>query len=1593
MKHLLTHLLTFALTLVVLHAQTRTVTRFEPKAGAFGTRITVETTPEMTAKILEKTFFKFGNNKRVYCNPMNDKDNHTATSCGWSVYGQHNKIISVPVPKGATSAQMEASLSVGSPLPEFMDLGFEFKAIDVTSISPNPADKGDVLTITGMEFPTGLPDPLPSGETLQNYIHTRYTSSDGDYAAIPPHCLGDTESINAEGTEATVTIPECAISGKMGVYVQPFIAGVSMPPRTPYASPGPGFPSFGGGGSGYYIFEYDLNLGVGDLTISSFSPTRARVGEVIQISGTGFSATTEDNKVTFGNAAAVAASSWSIVGDVETLTLSLPADATTGKIKVEAISQEVLSDTDFTRLDHTLTDFNPKSFFSGQEIIIEGTNFATGNGNRVCFIDPANSSQNKCVDATVNAGGTELRCRPHRDAPSTGKIEVHVGDVSVRFDTDYTYRQLPPFTFTGVSPSEAGVGDTITITGTGLYPSKIRYFVFPAARPISPSEPTIKFSGGLINTNSSSVSFPIIEINEDLTEIKARVTTEIIGAEARVKRLLLPKHECQPKACLNNYEGDPPPAEDWNNIYQNFTVKTHPELSVTSFSPLHTTRVGEEVTVIGTGFSRYGPAHYLNFGNPGLFDSNAHNGVGSVSGDKVDARANDAGTELKFRVPPRGWADDIAPGKLSILYRTLNLNKRVITLEDFSFIRAIPTVTDFNPKAGKADTEVTIDGSGFAALAEWNIVSFFYSADNIAGALVAAHWVNEDGTQIKARVLDRGATRVENKLAVRIIGNKSAVPANRTIETPFVYDPNYDPNAPVPPVVSSFSPTEGVVDTEVTITGVNFSATPSANDVRFGGVMAAAPTSASTTSLTVLVPSGAVTGRVSVAVGGQTGTSSTDFTVTVPAAPVVLSFSPIEGAVDTEVTITGENFSDVPSENDVRFGGVMAASPTSASTTSLTVRVPSGAVTGRVSVAVGGQTATSSTDFTVPGTTPAPALPVVSSFSPSEGEVDTEVTITGVNFSDVPSENDVRFGGVMAAAPTSASTTSLTVLVPSGAVTGSISVAVGGQTGTSSTDFTVTVPAPALPVVSSFSPTEGAVDTEVTITGVNFSATASENEVRFRDVMAAAPTSATTTSLTVRVPSGAVTGSISVTVGGQTATSSSDFTVLGTTPAPDSPVVSSFSPTEGAVDTEVTITGVNFSATASENEVRFGGVMAAAPTSASTTSLTVAVPDGARTGRISVIVGGQTATSSSDFTVTVPASDPPVVSSFSPSEGEVDTEVTITGVNFSDVPSENKVRFGGELAASPTSATTTSLVVLVPSGAVTGRISVAVGGQTGTSSTNFTVPDTTPAPDPPVISGFSPVRGAPGTSVKITGQNFSEVLTDNQVKFGGSAATTPTEATASSLTVKVPSGARTGRIFVIVGGQTGSSTINFTVSVGSISITNIRPVQAAVGDTITISGLGFSTTAQENKVIFHGVVLNVVDDVPTTAFEATAMSLKVEVPTGAKKGNISVRVNDQTAVSGQTFIVLAGVFSQPSLSEEIGVYPNPTSGELRFTNLSSTHTYVYKLYSIVGQQVARGVLKGDSIVKLEDAPLGQYILILRDDNGNEILRTRLLMLR
>jgi hypothetical protein len=414
--------------------------------------------------------------------------------------------------------------------------------------------------------------------------------------------------------------------------------------------------------------------------------------------------------------------------------------------------------------------------------------------------------------------------------------------------------------------------------------------------------------------------------------------------------------------------------------------------------------------------------------------------------------------------------------------------------------------------------------------------------------------------------------------------------------------------------------------------------------------------------------------------------------------------------------------------------------------------------------------------------------PSITSFTPTGGEIGSTVTITGTNFSTTPANNEVKFGTV-AATVTNATATSLTTTVPAGAVTGKISVTVNSKTAISAPDFTVNF----TPSISSFTPTSGVAGTSVTISGTNFSTTASQNTVRFNGVSATV-TAATATSLTVTVPSATATGKITVQVGTLTATTSStDFQII--------PAITSFSPASGTVGTSVTITGTNFSTTAASNIVKFNGTSAVV-SSASASSLTAVVPSGASTGKITVEVASQTATSATDFTVTLPVV---IITGFSPLQGAVGSTVTISGNNFSTTPANNIVKFNG-VVTTVTNASQSTLTVTVPVGATTGAITVQVGSQTVTSSTSFTIPA-------PTITSFTPIQGGVGTIIVLSGSNFSPILTENVVKFGGTSGQTAEviQASTTSLTVRVPVGATTGGISVVTSSNAAPLTSTFTV--------------------------------------------------------------------------------------------------------------------------------------------------------------------------------------
>ncbi len=170
----------------------------------------------------------------------------------------------------------------------------------------------------------------------------------------------------------------------------------------------------------------------------------------------------------------------------------------------------------------------------------------------------------------------------------------------------------------------------------------------------------------------------------------------------------------------------------------------------------------------------------------------------------------------------------------------------------------------------------------------------------------------------------------------------------------------------------------------------------------------------------------------------------------------------------------------------------------------------------------------------------------------------------------------------------------------------------------------------------------------------------------------------------------------------------------------------------------------------------------------------------------------------------------------------------------------------------------------------------------------------TPAVPAPTITGFSPTAGTTGTVVTITGTNFSTVITDNEVKFNGTAGVV-TAAAAASLIVTVPAGVSTGKITVRVDGQVATSIEDFVI-VSTVTLSSFSPATGSAGTIVTLTGTNFSTTAANNAVKFNGTT--------ATVSAATATSLTVTVPDGASTGKITVQVGNQVASSANDFVVI-----------------------------------------------------------------------------------------
>jgi hypothetical protein len=489
----------------------------------------------------------------------------------------------------------------------------------------------------------------------------------------------------------------------------------------------------------------------------------------------------------------------------------------------------------------------------------------------------------------------------------------------------------------------------------------------------------------------------------------------------------------------------------------------------------------------------------------------------------------------------------------------------------------------------------------------------------------------------------------------------------------------------------------------------------------------------------------------------------------------------------------------------------------------------------------------------------------ISSFSPTFGAYSDPsfVDINGSGFS--PGTLVVKFGTVVCTTAGATSSTHIQARVPTNALVGPchIIVQVNGNIAQSAGLFTVIGPGP---YISDFTPITGAAGAVVSINGAHFNGV---TNVTFNGKTTFGTNISSFTNIQATAPAGVTSGPIGVFSSlGAYVTSSNVVTSNFFVP----PVISGVSPFTGRTGTNVFLRGTNFLGTTA---VQFGSVFASSFTVLSNGAVSVIVPANAASAPITL-----TAPAGSWSTdLSAPGSNfvvQPTIFGFTPGFGPVGTSVTITGANLNvGTPS---VKFGGVPTAAPTGISFSQLTAVVPAGATSGPVTLTTTDGSSTSANLFYLPAS--------ISSFTPSNSAPGTTVKITGVNFTNA---SAVTFNGTAASFVVSNN-TTIGATVPAGFSTGPISVTTpAGTTNSAGLFYAAP----NITSFSPTHGLPGTNVVISGANFLGTT---VVRFNGTIASFTPPTNNTTLVAV-------VPNGAQTGPITVGAPGGTNTSAASFVL------------------------------------------------------------------------------------------
>jgi len=526
----------------------------------------------------------------------------------------------------------------------------------------------------------------------------------------------------------------------------------------------------------------------------------------------------------------------------------------------------------------------------------------------------------------------------------------------------------------------------------------------------------------------------------------------------------------------------------------------------------------------------------------------------------------------------QSWTDTLVKVKVPRGSRTGNVSITASGLKTNELpFTVLPKLDTIIPPAGRIGDTITFAGTGFGVTKDTSFVFF--------GSKKAVDYISRGESQVVVKV---PVGTKSGKAYLTTAGNKSN---------------ELDFN--IVPFLKKVTPDSAGITEQIALNGSGFGDKQGSSTVSFNSVLAGNCKSWTDTDISLAVPQGAVTGKITVTVNGNKS-NELDFTVT----QHILNISPYATKIGEIITITGANFGSSQETGYVLFNNIKAETCESWTDAEIRIKVPDNSRSGKVAVVIG--TRKSNTmDYVL--------IPEITLISPNQLRPGEVMTLTGNSFGDVQGSGVVTFNGGNAMIIQSWSNTQIVLKAPAGAISGKLFVTVNAQK-SNEIDYVI------LPTVTGIAPAYGIAGDQITLTGVSFGANRDLSFVSFAGANATQYTSWSDRQIIVVVPVGVAAGKVSVTVGG-VKSNEVDFALT--------PQITNINPASAAPNHQVVITGTDFGSTRGTNTVTFNLTTATVYQSWSSTSITVTVPVGATTGKVSVTVNGAKS-NEVDFTVLPP---------------------------------------------------------------------------------------------------------------------------------------------------------------------------------------------------------------------------------------------------------------------------------------------------------------------------------------------------------------------